>query len=96
MCSSRVFKGYVWSKRKILVYFLFIVLKGWKVYLDSSVYDDDFYDDSFYDYDNNKPKFKKLSRKDNYTKHNKDDSIRKQRKAKDKERERLLYDLEEN
>lgn len=66
------------------------------MYLDSSVYDDDFYDDSYYDDDNNKPKLKKLGRKDNYTKRNKNDSIRKQRKAKDKERERLLYDLEEN
>lgn len=55
--------------------------------IDLAVYEDEFYDSD------DVPFQKTASRKEKGTKHTKEDSVRKQRKAKGKQREHLLYEL---
>lgn len=57
--------------------------------IDLAVYEDEFYD-------SDEISFQKTTRREKSTKHSKEDSIRKQRKAKDKQREHLLYELGSN
>lgn len=52
------------------------------------------YEDEFYDSDD--VSFQKTARKDRGVKRSKDDSIRRERKAKDKQREYLSYKLGNN
>lgn len=59
------------------------------MYIDPTIYEDDFYD-------SDEPTFQKVTRKAKNTKHKQNDSIRKQRQTKNKEREKLLYELEDD